>query len=117
MTDAPPVEQSDFDALLELLSPDTMREVVQLFAAAAPQRLDAARDGIATGDLAAATTAFHTLRSGCGQLGARRLEELCATAERGVKTGNLTAARAQLLEVRAEFARCEAWFSAHGWLR
>ncbi len=117
MNDSPPVQASDFDALLELLDEQTMRDVVGLFVASAPTRLTSARDGLANGDTARAATAFHTLRSGCGQLGARRLEELCATGEQLAKHGDVATARALLSDVHAEYERCLEWFRTHGWLR
>src|SRR3989338_7136361 len=113
----PPVQSPDFDALLELLDEQTMREVVAIFVASAPARLASARDGLATGDTARGVTAFHTLRSGCGQLGARRLEELCATGEHLAKRGDFAAAGDRLREVLAEYDRCLEWFRTHGWLR
>jgi len=116
MTDPSPVELAEFDALLELLDRDTMREVVQLFAASAPGRLVAARTGIAAGDSRAVATAFHTLRSGCGQLGARHLEELCAGAERAAKEGNLALADVRLAEITVEYERCLSWFRERDWL-
>jgi HPt (histidine-containing phosphotransfer) domain-containing protein len=117
MNDSPPVQADDFAALLELLDEQTMRDVVALFVASAPTRLVSARDGLASGDTARATTAFHTLRSGCGQLGARRLEELCATGEQLAKHGDVAGAGARLHEVHAEYDRCLEWFRTHGWLR
>lgn len=116
MTPANPVEQSDFDALLELLDGETMREVVTMFAGSAPDRLVVARAGIAARDVATAATAFHTMRSGCGQLGARQLEALCATAERTTKAGDFQAAALLLDQVEEELARCLAWFRDGGWL-
>ncbi|MBW7933455.1 MAG: Hpt domain-containing protein [Gemmatimonadaceae bacterium] len=116
MESTPPVDQVEFDALLELLDRDTMREVVQLFMHSAPERLATARGGLASGDYTAVATAFHTMRSGCGQLGARPLEALCADGERLAKAGDHTAASARLEEAQAEFARCARWFLDHGWV-
>jgi HPt (histidine-containing phosphotransfer) domain-containing protein len=116
MPHSSPVEAADFDALLELLDADTMREVVHMFAASAPERLLTAERGLADGNAAVVATAFHTLRSGCGQLGARHLEELCANAERLAKHGDLGASRDQLLAVRSELDRCLGWFRERAWL-
>lgn len=116
MTQAAPIEPYDFDALLELLDRDTMREVVTIFVGSVPGRMSAARHGIAGGDLPAAVTAFHTMRSGCGQLGARRLESLCADAERTAKAGDVEGTLALLDLVEAELALCLAWFHEHGWV-
>jgi len=116
MNESPPVQSADFDALLELLDEQTMREVVALFVSSAPTRFASAREALASGEAARAVTAFHTLRSGCGQLGARRLEELCATGEREAKHGDIADASERLSEALAEYDRCLEWFRAHGWL-
>ncbi len=116
MNDAPAVSDDDFNALLELLDAATMCEVVQLFVSSAPTRFESARSGVASTDGARVATAFHTLRSGCGQLGARRLETMCAHGEREAKHGDLTAAASLLADAEREFARCREWFAAGGWL-
>ena len=116
MTQNSPVERADFNALLELLDRSTMRDVIRLFVGSSPARLEAAAQGIGSGDAPAAATAFHTLRSACGQLGAHRMESLCADAERAAKKGDLDAARGLLDDVRAEYERCVAWFSDEHWL-
>ncbi len=117
MTDTSPIDQSEFDALLELLDHDSMRDVVRLFASAAPARLATAREALAAGDAAAVAMAFHTLRSTCGQLGATRLEELCAGAEREAKSAGLGGTQARLRDVERELARCLDWFRERGWAR
>lgn len=117
MNDPSPVQSSDFDALLALLDEQTMRDVVALFVESAPTRLASVREGLATGDTGRAATAFHTLRSGCGQLGARRLEELCTAGEQLAKHGDVTGAGARLGDVLLEYDRCLEWFRTNGWLR
>jgi len=116
MTNTSPVESLDFDALLELLDRTTMREVVQMFVDSVPTRIATARGGLAASDAAIVATAFHTLRSGCGQLGARRLEELCAEGEREAKNAGLDGTAMRLRDIEVEFARCLAWFREHGWV-
>ncbi len=111
----PPIIEDDFNALLELLGPDTMREVVGLLLESAPIRFASARAGIAEGDHARVTTAFHALRSSCGQLGAKALEHLCTDGERVAKGGDLSAAAVVLDDAEREFARCIGWFVANGW--
>lgn len=116
MTTATPIEQADLDALLELLDRDTLRDVIRIFASSATERVGAARDGLARGDLRSATTEFHTMRSGCGQLGARHLEALCADAERTAKAGDAEGTAAALELVTTELARCLGWFRERGWV-
>jgi HPt (histidine-containing phosphotransfer) domain-containing protein len=116
MTPESPIELADFDALLELLDRGTMREVVTLFAISAPERITVARLGIASGEARVVATAFHTMRSGCGQLGARYLEELCANAERSARAGDLAGAAALLDLAAIELERCLGWFREHRWV-
>jgi len=111
-----PVVQADFDALLELLDRETMREIIAMFTESCPQRIAAMHGGLAGGDLVAVATAFHTMRSGCGQLGARELEELCALGERAAKAGSTQDAAAVLVRVEAELALVFGWFRAQGWM-
>lgn len=116
MSEHIPVVEDDFNALLELLDAPTMREVVALFMASAPDRLVTAQIGLQGGDGAAVATAFHAMRSGCGQLGARRLEAICAQGERRAKTGDLAGAAADLAAAESEFVLCREWFANRGWL-
>jgi HPt (histidine-containing phosphotransfer) domain-containing protein len=113
---ASPIDEAEFDALLELLGRASMRDVITMFAASAPARLAAAAAGVAGSDTPAVVLAFHSLRSGCGQLGARELERACADGERSAKAGNFSEALRQLTTAAVEYTRCVDWFRAHGWL-
>lgn len=108
------IVEEDFNTLLELLGPETMRDVVRLLMESAPTRIASARAGLAEGDAVRAATAFHTLRSSCGQLGAKSLERVCIDGERQAKAGDIPAAGALLAEAEREFARCVEWFGARG---
>jgi len=110
------IVEDDFNALLDLLGPDTMRDVVKLLVESAPTRFASARDGLAAGDHARAATAFHTLRSSCGQLGAKSLEALCTEGERLSKHGDVPGAVGVLAAAEGEFARCLEWFGANRWV-
>jgi HPt (histidine-containing phosphotransfer) domain-containing protein len=110
----PPIVDEDFNTLLELLGPETMRDVVRLLMDSAPTRFSSARAGLAEGDTVRAATAFHTLRSSCGQLGAKALEQLCIDGERHAKAGDVPSAAAALADAEREFARCVEWFGARG---
>ena len=116
MTPESPIELADFEALLELLDRDTMREVVTLFAIAAPEHMIVVCRSIASGEARVVATAFHTMRSGCGQLGARHLEELCVNAERSAKAGDLAGTAALLDLAAVELERCLGWFPDHRWV-
>jgi HPt (histidine-containing phosphotransfer) domain-containing protein len=116
MTQTPPIESSDFDALLELLDREAMRDVVQMFVGSRSERFAALTAGLDAGDAAATAQVFHAMRSAGGQLGAQTLEALCADGERLSRHGDLAAAAVRASDVAREFDRCHDWFRAHGWL-
>lgn len=58
-----------------------VRRVVESFLDDAPGRISKAYDGLAAGDAATVGAAMHSLRSSAGQLGARRLMDVCAYGE------------------------------------
>jgi HPt (histidine-containing phosphotransfer) domain-containing protein len=116
MTQTPPIAIADFDALLELLERDAMRDVVQLFVASGPERFAALTAGFDAGDPAATAAVFHAMRSAGGQLGAHTLEALCADGERLSRHGDLATAAVRASDVAREFERCRDWFHAGGWL-
>lgn len=116
MSHESPIIQEDFSALLELIEHDTMRDVVGMLVAAVPQRLEAMRQGLASDDLSVTATACHTLRSGCGQLGARTLEALCAACEQAAKRGEREPLAALVGEIEAESRRVVEWFAQQGWI-
>lgn len=111
------IVDEDFNVLLELLGQETMRDVVRLLMDSAPTRFASARVGLADGDTVRAATAFHTLRSSCGQLGAKALEQMCVEGERHAKAGDIPKATTALADAEREFARCVDWFGARGFTR
>jgi HPt (histidine-containing phosphotransfer) domain-containing protein len=62
-------------------------ELIDLFLQLAPQRLEAARTGLAAGDLAAVARAAHSLTSSAGNLGVVRVQEAAAALERQAMCG------------------------------
>src|SRR5256885_15267287 len=65
------------------------REMIALFLAAVPERLQAARDGIRQGDAAVTERALHSLKSSSGQLGAIKMQQLSERGEQLARTGSL----------------------------
>jgi HPt (histidine-containing phosphotransfer) domain-containing protein len=59
---------------------------------------------VATDDLSAASRAAHTLKGGCGYVGAVRLAELCAAVELAAEFGDAKAAAAGVAAIEAELA-------------
>lgn len=58
-----------------------VRDMIALFVAGTPVRLDAARAAAASGDADGVRRAAHSLKSSAGQFGAREMETLCGQAE------------------------------------
>lgn len=80
---------------------DLVRNVVGLFTADAPARIGRAQKAAVIGDLVGVGSALHSLKSSAGQLGARRLAELCERGEMIAKSG----ADDRLADIVAEAAR------------
>ena len=89
MTDLPVLDRATLDRLRRLGGDALARQMVALFREAAPQRVAAARAGLADGDLTAVARAAHALVSNAGNVGgmevvacARALDE-AGSAGRG----------------------------------
>jgi HPt (histidine-containing phosphotransfer) domain-containing protein len=73
-------------------NPDFMRQLVGLFLAGAPGKMDRIRQALADGDAPAAREAAHALKSNCGMLGAMRMAGACARLEEAASRSDLVAA-------------------------
>jgi HPt (histidine-containing phosphotransfer) domain-containing protein len=87
-------------------------DMIALFIGAAPERLDAARRGAQVHDLNAIEMAMHSLKSSAAQLGAIRMQRLCAEGEQSARAGLFTGVPALLDEIDAELPRVTAWLAA-----
>jgi len=73
--------------LEELGGPAFVAEMIDLFLESTPPRLQAARAGLAAGDLAAVELAAHSTKSAAANLGADELQELAARIEQLAAAG------------------------------
>jgi CheY-like chemotaxis protein len=62
------------------------REVVGLFLADAPRRLQAIEEALAAGDVAALSRAAHALKGAAGNIGAAGIQAVCANLEDDART-------------------------------
>lgn len=69
---------------------ELVRELVQIFFAEAPARLDLMRVGLAEGDTQKLAHGAHAMRGGASGLGATGMAEACARVERQARAGALT---------------------------
>jgi HPt (histidine-containing phosphotransfer) domain-containing protein len=86
-----------------------LHEMIGLYLAAAPERLAAAKAGLASGDRAAAELALHSLKSSSAQLGAVRVGKLSERGETIARTGSTDGIAEIIEEMEAELARATRW--------
>ena len=86
-----------------------LREMIDLYLTSAPERLAAAKSGVASGDLPSAELALHSLKSSSAQLGAARVGKLSEQGELIARTGTLDGIDVLVTEMESELARAAAW--------
>jgi HPt (histidine-containing phosphotransfer) domain-containing protein len=79
-----------------------IRDLVGLFQARTPEKLDRVRRALAAGDAAAAREAAHSLRSNCGMLGAVGMADACGRLEDAAARADLSAAAAAFTDVESQ---------------
>ena len=72
-------------------NPEFIRQLVGLFVAGTPGKLDQVRRALAGGDAAAIREVAHALKSNCGMLGARQMADACARMEEAASRADLAA--------------------------
>ena len=87
MDNEPPIDPAALERIHKIGGAKLVGKIIALFLENAPQRLEAARQGERSGDLAAVEQAVHSLKSSAGNVGASRLQELAATTEKLAEKG------------------------------
>ena len=87
-------------------------DMISLFLEALPQRLAAARSGIASGDAHAVEHELHALKSSSAQLGALRMNRLSLEGELRARAGTLETVSLILDALDDEQQRVERWLTA-----
>jgi CheY-like chemotaxis protein len=87
-------------------------KMIGLFLQDAPQRRDAIREGMRTGEAAAVARAAHALKSASANLGASALAEICKRLERHCRKGSTAGAEPLADALEEEFAYVAADLSA-----
>ena len=106
----PPVDLTVMAGLRELGAPgepDPLAELIELFMADAPERLQQMQAALAAGDAPLLRTLAHTCKGSANNLGARPMAAVSARLEEDAKAGELSGAPARLEQLRAEYARVE----------
>ena len=87
-------------------------DMITLFLAAVPQRLDAARRGLARGDCHVVEHELHALKSSAAQLGALRMHRLSQQGESLAKAGATEGLGHVLDDLDAEEPRVREWLGS-----
>jgi signal transduction histidine kinase/DNA-binding response OmpR family regulator len=103
----------DPHALVELQElgagdPEFATETVALYLEVTPPALADARRAFEAGDAKAVNRAFHSLKTSCAMIGARRLSALCREGELATIDGDLSRAGELLALVDDEFRRVQS---------
>ena len=86
-----------------------LNEMISLYISTAPERLAAARDGLASGDADATERALHSLKSSSAQLGALHMQRLSEEGEQCAKDGSFERVARLVQDLEEEFPRVQSW--------
>ena len=86
-----------------------LNEMIGLFVSTAPDRIQAARTGVDTANVAAAEMALHSLKSSSAQLGAMQMQRLSERGELLARAGTLDGVDRIVADLEEEFARVQTW--------
>lgn len=109
------IDDSILDEVVEFAGesgPDLVRELITLFFAEVPARLDNLRHGVTENDPDRVTRAAHAMKGGAGNLGAVRVATLCGQLEQQGRDGDLTGAGTIVTALEAEVERVRALLEA-----
>ena len=105
------MDPSALDRLKRFGGIKLLSEMIALFLAAAPERIDAARTASAAGDTENAERALHSLKSSAAQLGAMRLQRLSEQGELLARAGTLDGLGQLSDDLEQELARVREWLT------
>ena len=109
--DLPATDASALDRLRRFGGGKLLREMIALFLAAAPERIQAARRAEARGDAHDIELALHSLKSSSAQLGAMQMQRLCEAGEQRARAQSLDGLRQLIDELENEYARIREWLT------
>lgn len=89
-----------------------LNQMIALFDTAAPERIAAARAGLAAGDPHPVEQALHALKSSAAQLGAMRLQRLCERGELIARGGSLDTIDGLVEQIDDELGRVKVWLES-----
>ena len=107
---APQLTSLDKDRVRELQDlacdePALLGELIDIFLTGTPELIDQMRRALEDEDAASLRRAAHTLKGSSGQMGALRLQDVCATIATLASTGSLAGVEPLLSELSLAFTR------------
>jgi CheY-like chemotaxis protein len=85
--------------------PDILNELIELFLGEVPTQLKALREAAQVGETQSVERIAHTLKGSSANMGALRMEALCAELEEAGRSEDLSAASGQISRLEEEFGR------------
>ena len=87
--------------------PDVLAEVLNLFLAEVPPRMDRLRNAWASGNIEEVHRVAHSLKGSAGNIGARRLYEVCGRLDARGTSGDLAGSAPLVDALGVEFGKVE----------
>ena len=108
------IDRGVVDGLLESFGGDMefFGEMLDTFFDDSPRQLEAARAGLAAGDVEAVRRAAHSLKSNCANFGALALSGQCRELEMLAKSGSLEGGAERLARIAAGYEQVHAALQA-----
>jgi two-component system, sensor histidine kinase and response regulator len=108
-----PLDRSVLAGLRELQEegePDILNELIELFLTDVPPQLAALREAVEAGDAHSVERIAHTLKGSCGNMGAVRMEAICAELEEIGRSEDLATTPVRISKLEEEFGRVRVVF-------
>src|SRR5690349_19397525 len=105
----PATDATALDRLRRFGGDRLLGQMIDLFLAAAPERIEAASRARASGDAEGAERALHSLKSSAAQLGALRMQRLSEQGEQRARAGLLDEVAQVTSALNEELARVRDW--------
>lgn len=102
----PPLDVKALE-LVRQASDDVLQEVIGIYLAQAPAQVASIREAVARGDARILASAAHALRSSSGNVGARRVVEVCTELEKIGRAGGSSGAAELARQLTSEYERAE----------
>ncbi len=109
--DQPVLDQAVISGLRTLTppgEPDVLAEVLRLFLDEVPPRMARLRNAWESGDIEEMHRAAHSLKGSAGNIGAKRLYEVCSKLDALGKAGDLASAAPLVDALGVEFGKVES---------